>query len=145
MLAGCASTLPELKPPLRPGEELVSLATRPGVTVRVLLLIPNTVPKGIFLFFHGGEGYLASIEGQGKSFYARLFREQGFITALVDVPSDRPHGVTGTDPFRVSKEHLEDVKTVINFLSQKWSGPIYLIGHSAGTTSVAYLATVLKD
>jgi pimeloyl-ACP methyl ester carboxylesterase len=34
---------------------------------------------------------------------------------------------------------------VINFLSQKWPEPIYLIGHSAGATSVAFLATVLKD
>ena len=143
-MAGCAAGLPELKV-LGPGEELVTLATRPGVTVRVLLISPNIPPKGLFLFFHGGEGSLVSIEGRSKSFFARLFREQGFITALVDVPSDRPYGVTGTDPFRVSKEHLEDVKTVIDFLSQKWSEPIYLIGHSAGTTSVAYLATVLKD
>jgi pimeloyl-ACP methyl ester carboxylesterase len=63
----------------------------------------------------------------------------------VDVPSDRPYGTAGTDPFKVSKEHLEDVKKVIDFVSQKWSEPIFLIGHSAGTTSVAYLATVLKD
>jgi acetyl esterase/lipase len=144
-MAGCAASLPELRAPLDPGEEFVTLATRPGVTVRVLLIIPNTPPKGLFLFFHGGEGFLVSIEGRSKSFFARLFREQGFITALVDVPSDRPYGVTGTDPFRVSKEHLEDVKKVIDFVSQKWSKPIYLIGHSAGTTTVGYLATVLKD
>jgi len=143
-LAGCAAALPELKV-LGPDEELVTLATRPGVTVRVLLIIPETPPNGLFLFFHGGEGSLVTIEGRSKTFFARLFREQGFITVLVDVPSDRPYGVTGTDPFRVSKEHLEDVKTVIDFLSQKWSKPIFLIGHSAGTTSVAYLATALKD
>jgi hypothetical protein len=45
MMAGCAATLPELKTPLLPGEELVTLATRPGVTVRVLMITPNTVPK----------------------------------------------------------------------------------------------------
>lgn len=146
MMVGCTAGLPEFKGPLRPGEELVTLATRPGVTVRLLLITPDTVPKGLFLYFHGGEGYLVSTEGRAKSIiYALLFREQGFITAFVDVPSDRPYGVTGTDPFRVSKEHLEDVKKVIDFLSQKWSKPIYLIGHSAGSTSVAYLATVLKD
>jgi pimeloyl-ACP methyl ester carboxylesterase len=145
MMIGCAATLPEIKGPLRPGEELVTLSTRPGVTVRVLLIVPDTRPNGLFLFFHGGEGSLVTIEGRSKSFFARLFREQGFITALMDVPSDRPYGVAGTDPFRVSREHLEDVATVIDFVSRKWSEPIYLIGHSAGTTSVGYLATVLKD
>jgi pimeloyl-ACP methyl ester carboxylesterase len=144
LIAGCAAAVPELKV-LAPGEELVILPTRPGVTVRVLLITPATSPKGLFLFFPGGEGSLVTIEGRSKTFFPRLFRERGFITALVDVPSDRPYGVTGTDPFRVSQEHLEDVKKVIDFVGRKWSEPIYLIGHSAGTTSVGYLATVLKD
>jgi pimeloyl-ACP methyl ester carboxylesterase len=144
LIAGCAAAVPELKV-LAPGEELVILPTRPGVTVRVLLITPATSPKGLFLFFPGGEGSLVTVEGRSKTFFPRLFRERGFITALVDVPSDRPYGVTGTDPFRVSQEHLEDVKKVIDFVSRKWSEPIHLIGHSAGTTSVGYLATVLKD
>jgi hypothetical protein len=38
MMAACSASLPELKAPLLPGEELVTLATRPGVTVRVLLI-----------------------------------------------------------------------------------------------------------
>lgn len=146
MLAGCAATLPELKAPLLPGEELVTLATRPGVTVRVLLTTPNAVPKGTFLFFPGSEGYLVNTEdGQPKRLFIREFREQDFTTAIVDVPSDQPYGMIGGDRFRRSDEHLEDVKKIIDFVSQKWSRPIYLIGHSAGTTSVAYLATVLKD
>ena len=120
------------------------LGTRPGVTVRVLLITPNA-PKGIFLFFPGGEGYLVTIEGRPKWLYTRLFPEQGFMTAVVDVPSDQPYGMIGGDRFRSSIEHLEDVKKIIEFVSQKWSKPIFLIGHSAGTTSVAYLGTVLKD
>ncbi|HEV8342650.1 MAG TPA: hypothetical protein VGR30_09795 [Candidatus Binatia bacterium] len=145
MMVGCAPTLPELKALLGPGQELLTLPIRSAVTVRVLLITPNAVPKGLFLFFPGGEGYLVTTEGQPKALYTRVFPEQGFVTALVDVPSDQPYGVTGTDPFRVSKEHLEDVKKIIDFVSQKWPKPIYLIGHSAGTTSVAYLATALKD
>jgi len=145
IMAGCAATLPELKSPLLPGEELVTLATRPGVTVRVLLITPNAVPKGVFLFLPGGEGYLVSPEGRPKALYTRRFPGRGFVTALVDVPSDQPYGVTGGDRFRISKEHLEDVTKLIEFVSQRWPSPIFLIGHSAGTTSVAYLATVLKD
>jgi hypothetical protein len=146
MMAGCAVTLPELKGPLDPGEELVTLGTRPGVTVRVLLTTPNVVPKGVFLFFPGGEGYLVNTEdGQPKRLFIREFREQGFTTAIIDVPSDQPYGMLGGDRFRSSNEHLEDVTKVIDFVYQKWPKPIFLIGHSAGTTSVAYLATVLKD
>lgn len=40
---------------------------------------------------------------------------------------------------------MEDTTKIIDFVSQMWFKPIYLIGHSAGATSVAYLATVLKD
>ena len=50
-MAGCAATLPEFKGALLPGEELVTLATRPGVTVRILLTTPSAIPRGIFLFF----------------------------------------------------------------------------------------------
>ena len=146
VITGCAATLPELKAPLLPGEEVVTLATRPGVTVRVLLTTPNAVPKGVFLFFPGGEGYLVNPEdGQPKRLFIREFREQGFTTAIIDVPSDQPYGMLGGDRFRSSKEHLEDVKVIIDFVSQKWPKPIYLLGHSAGTPSVGYLATVLKD
>jgi Serine aminopeptidase, S33 len=145
MMAGCSASLPELKAPLLPGEELVTLATRPGVTVRVLLITPNTVPKGIFLYFPGGDGSLVNTEGRGKWLYTRVFPEKGFITAMVDVPSDRPFGMLGGDRFRSSKEHLEDLKEIIDFVSQKWPKPIFLIGHSSGATSVAYLAAVLKD
>ena len=145
MITSCAATLPELKAPLGPAEELVTLATRPGVTVRILLIAPNAPPTGIFIFFPGGEGFLVSPEGRPKRLFTSEFREQGFITALVDVPSDQPYGMIGGDRFRRSKEHLEDVKRIIDFVYLKWPKPIFLIGHSAGATSAAYLAAVLKD
>jgi len=144
LIAGCASALPELKV-LGPGEEVVTLSTRPGVTVRLLLITPNIDPKGVFIFFLGGEGYLVSPEGRPKALYTRGLPGRGFVTTLVDVPSDRPFGMVGGDRFRTGKEHLEDVKKIIDFVHQKWPVFIFLIGHSAGTTSVAYVATVLKD
>jgi acetyl esterase/lipase len=146
MSTGCAASLPEIKGPLLAGEELITLATRPGVTVRILLVTPNATPKGVLLFFPGGEGYLVNAEnGRPKRLFIREFREQGFLTAIVDVPSDQPFGMIGGDRFRRSEEHVEDVKKIIDFVYQKWPIPIYLLGHSAGATSVAYLAAVLKD
>ena len=146
MIAGCAASLPEIKGPLLPGEELVTLATRPGVTVRILLVTPNAVPKAVLLFFPGGEGYLLNAEnGRPKRLFIREFRQQGFLMALVDVPSDQPYGIIGGDRFRRSEEHVEDGKKVIDYVYHRWPRSIYLIGHSAGATSVAYLATVLRD
>src|SRR5688572_33278752 len=113
MMAGCAATLPELKTPLLPGEELVTLATRPGVTVRVLMITPNAVPKGTFLYFPGGDGSLVNTEGRGKWVYTRVFPARGFITAMVDVPSDRPFGMLGGHGRRRSNQHLQELETII--------------------------------
>jgi len=145
IMAGCGATLPGLKTARLRGGELGVVGTRPGVTVRVLMITPNTVPKGTFLYFPGGDGSLVNTEGRGKWLYTRVFPERGFITAMVDVPSDRSYGMIVGDRFRRGKEHLEDVMKIIDFVTQKWHQPIFLIGHSAGATSVGYLATVLKD
>ena len=144
--AGCAATLLELKVPLGPGEELVTLTTRPGVTVRVLLLTPNTDPKAILVYLPGGGGTLVGPDGRLRfgRFTSRL-SEQPFVTAVVDMPSDRPRGVAGTDHFRASKAYTEDIHNVIDFLRQKWTKSVFLVGHSGGTTSVAHLGAVLKD
>jgi len=146
MMAGCAATLPELKTPLGRGEELVTLGTRPGVTVRVLLMTPNTDPKAILVYLPGGGGTLVGQDGRLRyGRFTSLLSEQPFITAVVDMPSDHPGGVAGTDQFRASKAYTEDIKNVIDLLRQKWTKPVFLLGHSGGTTSVAHLGTILKD
>lgn len=151
LVAGCAPTvptLPEFKKPL-PGEEMVTLNTRPGVTVRALVVAPKADPKGIFVLLPGGDGTLVGRGGGvGRQWLTRnpgQFAEQGFVGASIDVPSDQPYGFGPRDHFRTSKEHAEDVKKIIDFLSQRWPKPIFLLGHSRGTTSAAYLATVIKD
>lgn len=148
LIASCTPGLQEFKAPLGPGQELVTLATRPGVTVRVFLISPATDPKGIFVFFPGGEGTLVNTEGRpGYGSFTSLFSKEGFVTAIVDVPFDYAYGYGsgGVGPFRASKEHTEDIRRVIDFVGQRWSKPIFLIGHSAGTLSVAHLGSVLRD
>ncbi len=145
MLAGCAATLPELKTPLARDEELLILPTRPGVTVRIVLASPQEVPKGTFLFFPGSDGFSVNTEGRPRWGYIRSLSELGFITGIVDVPSDQPYGMWAGDRFKTSKEHVDDIKKIIDFVNHKWSTPIFLIGHSAGTISVAHFAAALKD
>jgi pimeloyl-ACP methyl ester carboxylesterase len=139
---------PKVVGPLEPGHEIVTLDTRSGITMRILLAMPNAAPKGTFIFFPGGSGQLVGEDGQVRQGFSGqqgtgLFAEQGFVAVLVDWPSDQAQG--GSDQFRISQAHTEDTKRLIDFVSQKWPKPIFLIGHSLGTISVAHLAAVLKD
>jgi hypothetical protein len=145
-LAGGAAAVPEFKGPLRPGEELFTLPTRPGVTVRILLMTPNTNSKAIVVYFPGGGGTLVGPDGRVRfgQFLSRL-SEQPFFTAALDMPSDHPGGIAGTDRFIASQAYTEDINKVIDLLHQKWSKPLFLVGHSGGTTTVAHLGAVLKD
>lgn len=134
--------------PLEPGHEIVTLDTRPGITMRVLLAVPSVAPKGSFIFFPGGSGQLVGEDGQVRQGFSgqegtRLIAEQGFVAVLVDWPSDQVQG--GSDQFRVSQAHTEDIKRVIEFVSHKWPKPIFLVGHSLGTISAAHFAAVVKD
>lgn len=50
-----------------------------------------------------------------------------------------------TGQFRTSSEHAQDTKKVIDFLSQRQMGPIFLVGTSWSTVSVAYVGASLGD
>lgn len=133
LIAGCAS-------------QVTSINTRPDVTVKVLLAAPDTDPKGIFLVYPGGLGFLVGGDGRLADRFPRLthlYTEQGFVVGVVDTPSDQPGG--SGNSFRLSKEHAEDARKIIDFVSQKWPKPIFLLGHSSGGASVTYIAATLKD
>ncbi len=137
--------------PAQAAQEIVTLETRPGVTVKVLIMASGGPSKGTLLMFPGGDGANHFSERGGKislskNFLARSsdqFVEQGFVVAIVDVPSDQAYGMS--DQFRVGKEHAEDVKKIIDLLDQKLPRPIFFVGTSRGTISVAHLGAALKD
>lgn len=60
----------------------------------------------------------------------------------MDAPSDRlePPYLSG---FRQSSEHVADIKAVIAWLRQQVNAPVWLVGTSRGTQSVAFAATQL--
>ena len=137
--------------------EDVSIPTRSGVRQRVLLnKAANAGTKAVILFT-GGNGTPITIPvGQdiwfSGNFLVRssaLFADAGFITAVVDSPSDRPEGPGGgrdggmTDAFRQSSMHHTDIRAVVDFLVDEGAREVFLIGTSRGTLSVAYLATVM--
>lgn len=131
-------------------QSVLDVPTRPGVTQRLLLLEPPA-PKAAVVLFAGGHGGLQlSPEGSmsfGKgNFLVRsrqLFADQGLLVAVIDAPSDR-QSAPFLDGFRQTAEHADDVKAVIAALRQRAKAPVWLVGTSRGTQSVAYMAHTLS-
>jgi pimeloyl-ACP methyl ester carboxylesterase len=130
-------------------ESVVAVPTRPGVEQLILLVAPKGQPVASVILFPGGSGKIGLWKndpgGYGNSFLVRtrkLFAGHGFVTAVVDVPSDRRTG-SGLREFRDSRAHRTDIRAVVRFLRQRANLPVWLIGTSRGTISAAHLATNL--
>ena len=130
-------------------QKVVDVATRSGVSQRMLVLSPPE-PKAAVILFPGGHGGLQLLPsgsfkwGEGN-FLVRsrqLFADQGLIVAVVDAPSDRqsPPFLSG---FRQTPEHAADIKAVIAWLRGQAKVPVWLVGTSRGTQSAAYVAIEL--
>lgn len=156
LLSACAAG-PQVAEPTAVVEDLVytqamvTLPTRPGVQMRILTVQPEGKSKGILILFPGGNGAGHFKQGGrgfalSNNFLVRssyLFALEGFTAAILDVPSDRPSGIS--DGFRTSPEHLRDLRAVLRFFADIYRQPIYLVGTSRGTLSAAYAAAALSD
>ena len=129
--------------------QIVDVPSRPGVTQRIFVITPGK-PKAAVILFAGGDGGL-TLEADGRipklaeNFLVRsrqLFAEQGLTTVVIDAPSDKqsPPFLSG---YRQTDDHVADVKAVIAWLRQQSRIPVWLIGTSRGTQSVAHIATRL--
>jgi dienelactone hydrolase len=132
-------------------QQVVDMPTRPGVTQRLLFITPPE-PKAVAVLLPGGHGGLGifsngSIKWGEANFLVRsrhLFVQHGLAVALLDAPSDRqsPPFLRG---FRNSPEHVADLKAVMAWLrKQNANIPVWLVGTSRGTQSVAFVATELS-
>jgi dienelactone hydrolase len=131
-----------------PGK-VIDITTRPGVSQR-FLLIARAEAKAAAILFVGSHGGLqindSGALGFGRNNFlvraAPIFAEQGVAVALIDAPSDRQGGGFLTH-FRESPEHAADVRSVIAWLREQLKLPVWLIGTSRGTQSVAAVSTRL--
>lgn len=125
------------------------IPTRPAVTVRVLVIKPD-LPIATILLFPGGIGRVSFQPDGGTSYRGfpvrtpKLFVHQGFMTAVINAPSDRLPS-PAMNFFREAAAHAEDVQHVIAFLRKQANVPLWLVGHSAGSTSVATAAIRLRE
>jgi pimeloyl-ACP methyl ester carboxylesterase len=125
-------------------DEIVTIASRPDVTVSFAVTRPASEPKAAAILFAGGHGKLRLWLGQGlhgSNFLVRsraLFAKGGVLAVTVDVPSDRRRD--GLDDFRGSADHASDIAAVLRWVRARTGAPVWLIGTSRGSVSVAHLA-----
>jgi hypothetical protein len=116
--------------------------TRPGVTVPALIVAPDN-PRAVAILFTGGKGVIgAQPDGSLKSGANFLvesryrFADNGLIAVVLDAPSDHADGGLDSD-FRESAAHAEDIRRVMAAVRKAYDLPVWLVGTSRGTISVA--------
>ena len=129
--------------------EVVDLPTRPGVRQRMLVVQPEH-PTAVLLLMTGGNGQVGiydngSLRADGN-FLVRsrtLFVQRGFAVVLLDPPSDHDTAPFLAGTFRESPEHAADIGAAVAWSRSKWSLPVWLVGTSRGTQSVASAGILL--
>ena len=113
--------------------EEVRIPTRQDVRQRLLLAKGANPGTKAVILFTGGNGTPISVEKAGGfrltgNFLVRsspLFAKEGFVTAIVDAPSDKPEGPAGgrdggmDDAFRQSSRHLTDIGALVDFSGER--------------------------
>jgi dienelactone hydrolase len=125
-------------------DRLIKIDTRPGVSVSFYMMKRDGATATVVLLT-GGAGGIGMKNGQPSSsnFLVRsrdLFAAQGFNVTVVGKPSDKDD-LDGT--FRISAEHIEDLRRVVAFLKKDAAVPVWVVGTSMGTISATALATVV--
>ena len=134
--------------------ELLTLKTHGTTTTPVSLSMPPaSAPKEgrmVLVLLPGGPGYMAldakgcarKLEGNSLVRSVALFNKAGFVTALVDAPSDH-RGEDGLGGFRLSAQHADDIGKVIAEVRDRTKLPVWLVGTSRGAISAANAASRL--
>ena len=104
------------------------------------------------VLFPGGDGGLrltadGALQWGSGNFLVRTrqsFAAQGLKVIVVDAPSDRqkPPYLGG---FRQTRDHAADIRALIAWVRSQYNVPVWLVGTSRGTQSVAFLASELSD
>lgn len=131
----------------QPRDQWLNLPTREGQTIGYWWM-PTEGATQTVLLLSGGTGGVGLREGrpQSENFLIRsrdLFRAQGLNVALLGNPSDKRQM---DDAWRTSEMHRSDVLQVLQDLRRRGATqPVWLVGTSRGTVSVAALGIGLQD
>jgi pimeloyl-ACP methyl ester carboxylesterase len=130
--------------------EAIEIPTRGNVTQRFLHRAPPEPHAAVILFAGGNGGTRIGADGSigalRGNFLVRSrdrFAERGLAVVVIDAPSDR-QSANYLSGARQTNEHVTDVRAVIAWLKWKHRAtPVWLVGTSRGTQSVAHIATAL--
>lgn len=134
--------------------EVVTLKTHGKTTTSISIAMPpESAPQEgrmVLVLLPGGPGYMAldakgcarKLEGNSLVRSTKIFNAAGFVTVLMDAPSDH-RGEDGLGGFRLSAQHAEDIGKVIAEMRARTKLPVWLIGTSRGTISAANAASRL--
>lgn len=133
--------------------------TKVPVFQRAILSKPAAPTETAVLFFRGYPGIarIQSVADKQRNLLPfmrmnqQIFQEEGIALVIMDCPTDQ-WGARGPDPFscldgyRSSKEHADDVRSVVARLRDEHGiSKIYLLGHSFGTISSRWLGKNLGN
>ncbi len=124
-----------------------TIPTRGDVTISFVVTEPSGKPKAAAILFMGGHGKVSLWRGKGprsSNFLVRsrqLFADRGIFTVTVDVASDQRQ--SGLYDLRDGGDHRKDIAAVIRWIRTQTDAPLWLVGTSRGTLSVAHLAGIL--
>jgi len=131
--------------------EVVSVATHDQTMTRYALAHPQrAAARAALVLLAGGGGHLdlddngcpRALRGNSLVRSLPLFHDAGFVTALVDTPSDHA-GEDGLAGFRIASRHAEDLGRVVADLRARTQGPVWLVGTSRGAISAVNAAARL--
>ena len=128
--------------------KMVTLKVRGDARQRILILRPDGPPKASVVLYPGGPGNIelkadGTIEAPGN-FLVRSrehFAAEGFLAAVVDRPSD--WAGSDSERYRMTPAHVEDAAAIAGVLRQEAPAPVWFVGTSRGTISVANIASRL--
>jgi pimeloyl-ACP methyl ester carboxylesterase len=134
--------------------EVLTLKTHGKSTTAISIATPPaSAPQDgrmALVLLPGGPGYMAldakgcarKLQGNSLVRSTKLFNAAGFVTALVDAPSDH-RGTDGLGGFRLSAQHADDIGKVIAEMRERTRLPVWLLGTSRGAISAANAASRL--
>ncbi len=132
--------------------EVITVAVRPGATMRYLGVASEGPPKAAVILLAGGNGALRLDAGGGfgsdlgQNFLVRsrgLFAREGLYVATLDAASDHQAGMNGQ--IRLAQQHADDIAKVIADVKARAGGvPVWIVGTSAGTLSTANVGARLS-
>lgn len=130
--------------------ELVTVQAHDQTTTRYALAHPQGA-RGVLVLLVGGNGYVDLDEQacpralKGNSLLRSLphFHAAGFVTAVVDAPSDH-RGEDGLGGFRSDVRHAEDLGKVIADVRARTGKPVWVAGTSRGAISAVNAAARLS-